>query len=99
MNGFNLADIALKDGIKEGYHYMGADHYVSNSHTSGHLFAGVKKLFHLGILKGTYGQIVEDNEPATAGGAISGVAVVSRIDWEFKAWANTSVLLFDVTVA
>ena len=98
-NGFNLADIALKEGISEGYHYMGADHYVSNSHTAGHLFAGVKKLFHLGILKDTYGQIVYDNEPATAGGAISGVAVVSRIDWEYKCWTNDKPLLFNILVA
>ena len=98
-NGFNLADIALKEGISEGYHYMGADHYVSNSHTAGHLFAGVKKLFHLGILKDTYGQIVYDNEPATAGGAISGVGVVSRIDWEYKCWTNDKPLLFNILVA
>lgn len=98
-NGFNLADIALKSGISEGYHYMGVDHLVSNSHTSGHLFGGVKGLFHLGILKDTYGQVVYDNEPATAGGAISGVAVVSRLDWEFKGWTNDKVLLFDLLVA
>jgi len=98
-NGFNLADIALKEGISEGYHYMGADHYVSNSHTAGHLFAGVKKLFHLGILKDTYGQIVYDNEPATAGGAISGVAVVSRIDWEYKCWTNDKPILYDIKVS
>lgn len=98
-NGFVLADIALKDGIDEGYRYMGVDHYVSNSHTSGHLFAGVKKLFHLGILKDTYGQIVYDDEPATAEGAISGVAVISRIDWEFKAWNLDVSVLFDVEVS
>ena len=98
-NGFNLADIALKNGIDEGYHYMGVDHYVSNSHTSGHLFGGVKNLFHLGILKDTYGQIVYDSEPATAEGAISGVAVVSRLDWEFKAWELNKVVLYDIEVA
>ena len=98
-NGFNLADIALKNGIDEGYRYMGVDHYVSNSHTANHLFAGVKKLFHLGVLKDTYGQIVYDNEPATAEGAISGVAVVSRLDWEFKCWALNKPVLFDVAVA
>ena len=98
-NGFNLADIALKSGIDEGFHYMGVDHYVSNSHTSGHLFAGVKKLFHLGILKDTYGQVVYDEEPATAGGAISGVAVVSRIDWEYKTWTLDLPLLYDVEVS
>jgi len=98
-NGFVLADIALKNGIDEGYHYMGVDHLVSNSHTSGHLFGGVKNLFHLGILKDTYGQIVYDSEPATAEGAISGVAVVSRLDWEFKAWELNKVVLYDIEVA
>lgn len=99
MNGFVLADIALKNGIDEGYRYMGVDHLTSNSHTSGHLFGGIKGLMHLGILRDTYGQIVYDDEPATAEGAISGVAVVSRIDWEFKVWALDKPVLYDIEVA
>jgi len=98
-NGFNLADIALKNGIDEGYHYMGVDHLTSNSHTSGHLFGGIKGLMHLGILKDTYGQVVYDSEPATVSGVLSAIAVISRIDWEFKVWELDSPVLFDITVS
>jgi len=97
-NGFVLADKALKNGIPDSFYFMGMYHYVSNSHTSGHLFAGVRKLFHLGICKDTNGQIVIDKEPATADGPLSGTGIVSRMDWTFKAWNNISGLLFDVLV-
>jgi len=98
-NGFNLADKALKNGVKNGYYFMGMYHYVSNSHTSGHLFGGVRNLFHLGILKATNGQIVIDKEPATGDGPLSGTGVVTRMDWEYKAWNNITGLLFDILVA
>jgi hypothetical protein len=99
-NGFQLADKALKDGVgDDGYYFMGMYHYVSNSHTSGHLFGGIRNLFHLGILKSTNGQIVIDNEPATAGGPLSGTAVVSRMDWEFHAWHNHEDVLYDIEVS
>jgi hypothetical protein len=98
-NGFSTADSALKNGAVIGTRFMGVDHYVSNDHAAGHLFAGVKGLFHLGIVKSTYGQVVIDNEPATNSGAVSGVAVVSRVDYAFKAWTKTAPLLFDVLVS
>ncbi len=99
-NGFNLADKALKDGVgDDGYYFMGMYHYVSNSHTSGHLFGGVRKLFHLGIVKDTNGQIVIDSEPATADGPLSGTGIVSRMDWAYKVWTNVLPLLFDITVS
>jgi hypothetical protein len=97
--------MALKDGTMEGFHYMGVDHYVSNSHTANHVFAGVKGLMHLGILKGTYGQVVIDQEPvlksgsAATIGAMSGIGIVTRLDWEYKVWTNTKPLLFDLAVA
>jgi len=97
--GYTTADSAIKDGTKPGFYYMGVYHYMSNKHTANHLFAGVRKLFHLGICRGTYGQVVIDNEPATGDGPLSGIAVVSRIDWEYKAWTNIAGLLFDVSVA
>lgn len=98
-NGFNMADMALKDGTTPGLRYMGVDHYVSNDHASGgHLFAGVKKLFHLGIVKSTYGGITIDEEPATADGPLSGTGISSRLDWAFKTWTNVLPLLFDVRV-
>lgn len=98
-NGFNTADMALKNGTIEGFRYMGMDHLVSNLHTSGHLFAGVKNLFSLGIVKTTYGQIVVDQEPSTSSGAVSAIAVISRVDYAFKAWTKTKTVLFDVLVA
>jgi hypothetical protein len=94
-NGFNLADKALKNGLKTGYHFMGVDHYVSNSHTSGHLFAGVKKVQQVGILKSTYGQIVVTQDPALQ----SGIGVISRVDYGLNARAAHTGLLFDVNVA
>lgn len=97
-NGFQLADKALKDGVKSGYYFMDMYHYVSNDHTSGHLFGGVRGLYHLGICKDTYGQVVVDDEPSTASGPLSAIAVVSRLDYAFKAWNKTSGLLFDILV-
>lgn len=97
-NGFSTADGALKDGTSQGFKYMGMEHYSSNKMTAGHLFAGVKKLLHLGICRSTYGQIVIDSEPATADGAVSGIAVVSRVDFKFKAWFKTKAVLFDILV-
>ena len=98
-NGFNVADNALKNGIMQGFKYMDVEHYSSNKHTAGHVFAGVKKVFHLGICRSTYGQVVIDQEPATNSGAVSGIGVVSRVDFKFKAWAKTVPVLFDVLVA
>lgn len=98
-NGFSTADGALKDGTNQGFKYMGVEHYSSNSITAGHLFGGVKKVFHLGICKSTYGQIVIDQEPATADGAVSGIGVISRVDFKFKAWTKTVPVLFDILVA
>lgn len=98
-NGFSTADGALKDGTSQGFRYMGVEHYSSNKITAGHLFGGVKKAFHLGICKGTYGQVVIDQEPATDGGAVSGIGVVSRVDYKFKAWQKMVPVLFDILVA
>ncbi len=98
-NGFNTADYALKNGSLQGVLYMGLNHYSSNKHTAGHLFAGVKNVFHLGIVKSTYGQIVIDQEPATNSGAVSGVGIVMRVDYKFKAWNKTVPILFDILVA
>src|SRR3990167_6134657 len=98
-NGFSTADDALKNGTVEGFKYLGVTHLVSNLHAAGHLFAGVKNLFHLGILKDTYGQVIYDQEPATADGPLSGVGIVARIDWEFIGWTNVKTCLFDILVA
>lgn len=97
--GFSTADGALKDGTSQGFKYMGVEHYSTNKNTAGHLFGGVKKLLHLGICKSTYGQVVIDSEPAVSAGAVSGIAVIMRADFKFKAWTKTKPLLFDILVA
>lgn len=94
-NGFNLADKALKDGVPNGYYFMGVYHYVSNSHTAGHLMAGVKKIEQLGILKSTWGQIVLTQDPNLQ----SGIGIISRVDYGLNAKAGLTTLLFDVNVA
>lgn len=98
-NGYVQADNGLKNGIQQGFVYMGVSHYSTNKYATGHIFGGVKNLFHLGICKSTYGQIVIDQEPATNSGAVSGVGIVSRVDFKFKAWTKTATILFDINVA
>jgi len=95
-NGFNTADYALKNGLDAGFYYRGVYHYKSNLHSSNHVFGGVRKLFHLGILKATHGDVHYVEEPSTADGALSAIGVNTRMDWEFKAWTNTKGLLFDI---
>lgn len=47
--GFNTADDALKNGIKQGFRYMGVEHYSSNKHAYD-VLGGVKKAFMCGII-------------------------------------------------
>lgn len=110
-NGWSTADQALKEGTMEGLRYMGCDHYFSNSHTSGHLFAGVKKAQRLGILKGTYGRAFNIEFPAADSNTFfSGVALYGRVDIGHLTPASTvktagtlgtggEGILFDINVA
>lgn len=95
-NGFNTADAALKLGIDDGFVYMGVTHYSSNKLTAGHLVAGVKKTYHLGILKDTYGQVVVNEKDP---GNTSGISIVSRVDFKGKVWTKVKPVLFNITVA
>lgn len=97
--GFNTADDALKNGIKQGFLYGGVEHYSTSKNVSGHVFGGVKKCFHVGIVKATYGKMKEIVNPVVGGGQISGLGLESRIDYAFKAWAKTAPVLFDILVA
>jgi hypothetical protein len=97
--GFNTADDALKNGIKQGFVYGGVEHYSSSKHTAGHVFGGVKKAFHAGVVKATYGKMKEIVNPVVGGGQISGLGLESRIDYAYKAWAKTTPVLFDILVA
>lgn len=99
-NGFASADAALKEGTVEGLHYLGADHYWSNDHTANHVFAAVKKIERLGILRGTYGQAHTIPFPAADTNTfLSGKAFYSRIDIGHLTPTAHSGLEFDVMVA
>ncbi len=93
-NGFNIADKALQNGIPQSYFFMGAYHYVSNSHTANKVFAGVRKIQKLGILKTTYGQVVVNDDPAL----LSGIGMVARVDYGVAAPIGLKSILFAVNV-
>ena len=97
--GFNTADNVLNNGIKQGFKYLGVEHYSTSKNASGHVFAGVKKAFHVGIVKSTYGKIKEIINPVVSGAQISGLGLESRIDYKFNAWTKMAPILFDVLVA
>lgn len=98
-NGFTSADQALREGTVEGLRYMGADHMWSNEHTSGHVFAGVKKVERLGILQGTYGRASTIEFPAADSNTFfSGVALYSRIDVGHLTPTAHVGLLYDINV-
>jgi hypothetical protein len=91
-NGFDTADMALKNGLpaEKAFNYMGVDHYLSNSHTDNHVYAGVKKSGDIGILTATWGKVkmIEDPAGPSDGGstnALSGLGIPSRVDygWDF----------------
>jgi hypothetical protein len=98
-NGFNLADASLKSGGTVGIDYLGLFHYVSTQHTALHVFAGVRKIQKVGILKSTYGRIYITEDPAgSSGGNISGIGVNSRLDYGLVVPAVRKPLVYDVNV-
>jgi hypothetical protein len=101
--GFTFADAALRDGIMDadgvGKYAFGAYHYVSESHTANHVFAGVRKVQQLGLLKSTYGRIYYNPNAVNADGPLSGVSWETRLDYGFNAKAGQTAILFDVNVA
>jgi hypothetical protein len=99
-NGFATADKALKEGTVEGLRYLGVDHYWSNEHTAGHVFAGVKKIERLGILRGTYGKAHVIPFPAADSNTFfSGNAYYSRVDIGHLTPTAHAGLVFDINVA
>jgi hypothetical protein len=99
-NGFETADSALKEGTVEGLRYMGVDHYWSNDHTANHVFAGVKKIQRLGILRGTYGRAHTIDFPAGDSNTyLSGRSFYSRVDIGHLTPTAHTGLVFDVNVA
>lgn len=99
-NGFATADKALKEGTLEGLHYLGVDHFWSNDHTANHVFAGVKKIERLGILRGTYGKAHTIDFPAgDTNTYLSGRSFYSRVDIGHLTPTAHVGLVFDVNVA
>ena len=101
-NGFVLADTALKNGIPFSYFFLGAYHYVSNSHTANHVFAGVRKIVKIGILRATWGQLVVTQDPSAftdSKDQYSAVGLATRADYGIHVPQGHSTLVFDVNVA
>jgi hypothetical protein len=97
--GFNTADDALKNGIKQGFKYLGVEHYSTSKNVATHVFAGVKKAMTVYIVKDTYGKMKQIVNPVVSGAQISGIGLESRIDRKFKAWAKMVPVAFDLRVA
>lgn len=101
--GFTFADMALKDGIMDadgiGKYAFGVWNYVSESHVSGHVFAGVRKIQQIGLLKSTFGRIYYNPNAVSADGPLSGVSYEARLDYGFNTKAGLTSIVFDVNVA
>lgn len=99
-NGFNMADQSLKSGGQIGVDYLGLNHYVSTSHTAGHVMAGVRGVQKLGLLKSTYGKVYVNEMPASStAGSLSGTQIHTRADYGLLVPTNLKPTLFDVNVA
>lgn len=101
--GYTFADMALKDGIMDadgqGKYAFGVYHYVSESHTANHVFAGVRKIQQIGLLKSTYGKIFYNPNAVNADGPLSGSSYEARLDYGFNTKAGLTALTFDINVA
>ena len=99
-NGFESSDKALEKGLAPQVSYMGATHYVTNDNAANHLFAGVKKVFRLGILNSINGRAFEIPFPAgSSGGNLSGVTYYTRREQGTLTPTNVANILFDVNIA
>ncbi len=97
--GFNTADDALKNGIKQGFKYLGVEHYSTSKNVSGHVMGGVKKAVMAGVVKATYGKLKTLVNPVVSGAQISGIGLESRIDHKFMVWHKMIPIIFDILVA
>lgn len=97
--GFSTADNVLGNGIKQGFKYLGVEHYSTSKNAANHVFAGVKKAFWCIVVKSTYGKVKTLINPVVGGAQISGIGLESRIDRKFKAWNKVTPILFDLNVA
>lgn len=101
--GYTFADMALRDGVQNadgvGKYAFGAWHYESESHTAGHVFAGVRKIQQLGLLTTTYDNPTFWPNAVNADGPLSGSSMESRLDYGFNPKAGLTAILFDVNVS
>lgn len=98
-NGYTFADEALKTGGKIGKETMGLYHYVSTSHASGHLMAGVRGVQKLGLLNSTYGKIYTNEMPASStAGSLSGTQIHTRVDYGMLVPTNLLPTIYDINV-
>jgi len=100
-NGFTFADEALRDGGKGrlGKEALGLFHYVSTSHSTGHVMAGVRGVQKFGILNATYGRTYVNEMPASStAGSLSGTQIHTRMDYGLLVPTNLLPTLFDVNV-
>jgi hypothetical protein len=93
-NGFQLADYALKNGIPDAYFFLNCYHYVSNSHTANHLFAGVRGLYTIGLLTTTYGRLNIEDNPLSK----DGINISTRADYGLLTPTKSKPVLFDLNV-
>lgn len=101
-NGYSFADEALRDGGngRMGKETMGLFHYVSTSHATGHLMAGVRGIQILGLLDRTFGKLFRIEHPASStAGSLSGTQVYYRLDYGLKVQTNVLPVIYDVNVA
>lgn len=103
--GMTFADAALKDGVQVGdgmgKYAFGAWHYESSDSTYAagtHVFAGVRQIQQIGLLKSTFGKINFNPNAVNADGPLSGVSWESRLDYGFNPKAGLTAILFDVNV-
>lgn len=104
--GMTFADAALKDGVQlgdgVGKYAFGAWHYESSDSTyasGAHVFAGVRQIQQIGLLKSTYGKVTFIPNAVSADGPLSGSSWESRLDYAFNPKAGLTAVLFDVNVA
>ena len=97
-NGFQLADYALKNGIPNAYFFLGAYHYVSNSHAANHVFFGVRKVVKIGLLRSTWGKLFFNPNAVNADGPVSAVSWEQRVDWDVMTPNGLATLVYDFNV-
>jgi hypothetical protein len=97
--GFSTADNVLGNGIKQGFRYLGVEHYSTSRNTANHIIGGVKQAIHVGVVKSTYGKVKTIVNPVVSGAQISGLGLESRIDYKFNLWNNMIPVVFDINVS